>query len=335
MFTLGVAAAACVGKPALQGPMPVRNQHPAQLTVQHMDPASAQVLPAGATAARLDSAYTSLFLSSPVGNSQFLMDGEYLRTAPRLRVGLGKGLEAGIELPFAHSSGGFLDSFVIGYHDTLGLPEQARRLVPRDRFSVKAQQNGADVWSVDSSALQLLDVPLQLTYRVLPAGEGRLGATVRGGVELPTGDSARGYGSGGIDSTLGAVLDYRAGGVGWYGHAQHTFAGTPSRSRRAGFHFSDVTSAGVAVEVPLATDLHAFAQVEWETSTLRELHLAAVSRDQVLLWLGGRLQVGAGAAIELAIGEDLVWRISPDFTLWLGLVWLPGSLAATPPPSSP
>ena len=305
--------------------MPVRNQHPAQLVVQHMDPASAQVLPAAAVAARLDAAHTSLFLSGQQDTTAFLMDGEYLRVVPRLRFGLGAGLEAGIELPFAHTSGGFLDSFVIGYHDTLGLPDQSRDVSPKDQFAVSAQRNGTDVWSMDRSAIELMDVPLMLTWRVLPVGPGRIGAAVRGGIELPTGDSARGYGSGGVDGTIGGLLDYRAGGVGLYAHAQHTFAGTPARSRRAGFHFSDVSSAGIAAEVPLLEDLHAFAQFEWETSTLRELHLDAVSRDQVLLWLGGRLQVGKGAAIELAIGEDLVWRISPDFTLWLGLVWVPGS----------
>lgn len=330
---VGVVAA-CVATPALQGPLPVRNQHPAQLTVQHMDPASAHVLPAGSAAARLDSAYTSLFLSGTDGSNQFRMDGEYLRVAPRMRVGLGANFEFGLELPVAHTSGGWIDSFVIGYHDTLGLPDQNRQTVANDRFGVTALQNGVDVWSVDRAPLELLDVPLQLTYQILPPGEGRLGATLRGGIELPTGDSARGYGSGGIDGTVGAVLDYRALGMGWYGHAQHTFSGTPSRSRGTGFHFSDVTSIGFAAELPLATDLHAFAQFEWETSTLRELHLDAVARDQILLWLGGRLQVGSGAAIELALAEDLVWRISPDFTLWLGLVWSPGS-SATPPPSYP
>ena len=45
------------------------------------------------------------------------------------RQGLGDGLEFGFELPFAHTSGGFLDRFLIDYHDALGLPDQGLSLI--------------------------------------------------------------------------------------------------------------------------------------------------------------------------------------------------------------
>lgn len=313
----------CVSRPAWQGPLPVRNQHPAQLTVLHLPPAASTVLPAAAVQARLDAAYSSLFLLGQDATRSWLMDGEYLRVGTSARVGLGEGFEAAVELPFAHTSGGFLDSFVIDYHDTFGLPDQSRDSNPKDQFAIEARRNGDVVWSVDRDSAELLDVPLWLTKQLLAPGRDRVGLAVRAGLELPTGDDARGYGSGELEACLGAVLEYQTASVAWYGHAQHSFAGTPGPAQRGGLAFADVTSLGLAVELPLAEALHAFAQVAWETSTLRDLGLPSVARDQVLLWIGGRWCPVARLGVEIGFGEDLQGLASPDFTAWLGMVWTP------------
>ena len=318
-------ASACVTTPDLGGPLPVRNQHPAQLTVLHMNPASADVLAPGAASTRADFAYTSLFLiGDGANNSRWVMDGETLRSAATLRLGLGKGLEFGTQVAAIHTTGGFLDSFVIGYHDLFGLPDQNRDVNPRDAFTVDASRNGQTVWSLDRAGIAFADLPLQLTYQLREPGRERLGVAVRGGVELPTGDASRGFGNGQLDASLGVLFDYRALGMGFYGHASHTFAGTPSQARAAGLDFAGVTSAGLAIELPLQPDLHAFTQIEWETSTLRHLGPKVTERQQVLLWVGGRYAVTPAFGVELGFAEDLVALASPDFTAWLGFELRPG-----------
>ena len=324
---LGLLAASsgCVARPRLDGPLPVRNQHPAQLTVFHMAPASATTLPAGSLSGRLDLAYSNLFLqgSDSDGNS-WIMDGEYLRAGTTLRLGLGKGFELLAEVPFGHTSGGFLDSAVIDYHDALGLPGQSRKMTALNAYSISASKQGTVAWTVDRQEVELMDIPLQLSWQMLPPGEDRLGVVLRGGVELPTGNDEKGFGNGELDTSLGVVLDYRFAGIGCYAHAQHTFAGTPDQSKRVGLEFADVTSIGLATELPLGDTLHAFAQIEWENSTLRGIDLPELTRDQLLLWLGGRLQVADHWGLEFGLGEDLQGLVSPDFTLWLGCTWLPG-----------
>lgn len=315
--------AGCAASPRLRGPLPVRNQHPAQLTVLHLPPAAATVLPPGSAATRLDAAYSSLWLTgSGTGGRAWAMDGEYLRTALAARFGLGAGLELGVELPFAHTSGGFLDSFVIDYHDTFGFADQNRTSVANDQFRVEARRNGATVWSVSESGLALLDVPLTLTWQATDPTRGP-GIALRGGVELPTGDDDRGYGSGETEVGAGVVLEQRALGCGFYGHAQHTFAGTPGPARAAGFSFADVTSAGLGVEAPLADGVEALLQVEWETSTLRPLDLSITRREQWLLWVGLRADLGRDFDLELGFAEDLHGLVSPDFTAWLAVAWNP------------
>ncbi|HEX5050942.1 MAG TPA: DUF3187 family protein [Planctomycetota bacterium] len=326
-----VALAGCVAQPHLDGPLPVRNQHPAQLTVLHLPPASTTPLGAGALTTRVDAAYSNMYLfgSGPTG-SGYRMDGEYLRVGPHLAVGLGSGFQADVELPFAHTSGGFLDDFVIGYHNAFGLPDQGRNTNPRDDFDVAATKNGIPAWHVDSAALELLDVPIGLTWQCCTVEPGRLGVALRAGIEFPTGNEHRGYGNGEIDTSLGLLLEYHVWDVGWYGHVQHTFAGTPESARVAGLHFADVTSAGLAAELPLGDTLNGFVQVEWETSTLRELAIPVAERDQLLLWLGGRLRVDEQWGVELGFGEDLIGNVSPDFTAWLGIAWLPGQRTVGP-----
>ncbi len=320
---LALVAAACVAKPTWQGPLPVRNQHPAQLTVMHMPPARAAVLPPSVGQLRIDAAYSSLFLFGGTATRSWIMDGEYLRVAPGLRYGLGDGFELATEVPFAHTSGGFLDAFLIDYHDTFGLPDQDRANNPKNDFAIEATRNGQVAWRVDRDSLALLDVPVWLTRQVLAPGPGSLGLAVRGGVELPTGDDERGYGSGRCEPSLGVLAEYDASSVAFTGHAQHTFAGTPGPARRAGLDFADVTALGIGAELPLADDLHALVQMEWETSTLRELGLRVTGRDQWLLWVGGRWLATPELGIEVGFGEDLQGLASPDFTAWLGMVWNP------------
>lgn len=323
-WVLLAAPAACVVDPAfddpvLSGPMPTRNQHPAQLVVLHMAPASTEVPAAGRAVVRANAAYTSLYLLGQRDSTIWEMDGEYLRTATELRLGLGAGLQFGVEVAAAHTSGGFLDGFLIGYHDAFGLPDQGRDEYARDAYRVEASRGGQTVWQVESSNLSLLDLPLSLTWQLRPGGDGRLGLALRAGLELPTGDQSRGFGSGGVDAGLGALADYRIGGIAIYGHAQHTWTSTPEQARRNGLTFADVSSAGLACELPLFETLHALVQVEWETSTLRNLGPDEAGRSQLLAWFGGRWAPSPDWSVELALGEDLRGYASPDVTAWLGM----------------
>lgn len=324
-IVVALALPACVATPDWQGPLPVRNQHPAQLTVMHMPPAATAMLPAGAVQARLDAAYSSLFLSGQDGNRSWHMDGEYLRAATSLRLGLGGGCELAAEVPIAHTSGGFLDAFLIDYHETFGLPDQGRDTAPKNEFEIAARQSGQTVWSVDADGAELLDVPLYATVQLLAPALDRLGLAVRGGVEFPTGDDERGYGSGEIEPGCGALLEYRTGSVAFYGHAQYTWAGTPAPAQRAGLPFADVVSLGAGAELPLTAELHALVQVEWENSTLRHFGLRTTDRDQILLWVGGRWFPIRQLGFEVGLGEDLQGLASPDFTAWFGMVWNPGA----------
>jgi len=48
--------------------------------------------------------------------------------------GLGRGLEIGAEIPCVVVGGGFLDDFIVKYHDAFGFPQGGRDDAPRNRL---------------------------------------------------------------------------------------------------------------------------------------------------------------------------------------------------------
>jgi hypothetical protein len=317
--------------------MPVRNQHPAQLTVLHLEPMPSATLPAGAVEARASAAYTSLFLAGSTPQSEFYMDGEILRTQLGARYGLGGGVEVGFGVPLLHTTGGFLDSFLIDYHDAFGFPDQGRSSSPRDFFKVQAAINSDRdvVYELREEGVMLGDVPLEASVELVPVrraadGSGSPGLAARFGVELPTGDEAAGASNGEADYAVGLCATWPLSFGAVHAEAQHTFAGSPATARRYGFEFADVTAGSVSLEAQSLADLRLLAQVSWETATLDRLDLDRASKDTVLLWIGARLRLDGNLFLEVGFGEDLSEYIAPDFTAWLSMAWLPARTGLGP-----
>ncbi len=326
---VAVSASACSAGPApSHGPLAVRNQHPAQLTVMRLDPASPSVLPSGDTAVRASTAYSSLFLGDSNATEAFAMDGELMRTSIQGRTGIGAGIELTVELPVVHTSGGFLDGFLIDYHDFFGFPDQGRSVAPQNQFEVFAEQNGQTVWELREETLMLADVPVSATWCLVPPGRSASGAglpglALRTGFELPTGDESGGAGNGQFDYAAGLCASWPLAFGTLFADGQYTWAGTPDLARSRSFAFGDVSAASLGLEVPLLSDFSSVAQLSWETSVLRNLDLDRANRDQVWLWLGARMRVDRQLFVEVVFGEDLSPYIAPDFTLVLAMAWLP------------
>ena len=325
---LGTLLGACSSHTPFYGPLPVRNQHPAQLTVLHMDPRSARVLDSGSPDVRVDAGYTSLFQGGTGGGNDFFMDGELLATRIKARLGLGKGWETWAELPFAYTTGGFLDSFLIDWHDFWGLAGLGRSSAPKDRWDVRARRQGVTVYEMERSSLELMDIPIGIAWNPGWRSDPSLDLLLRVAVELPAGDDGAGFGNGRVDYALGLVLEYRFDGWALTGHLQHTFAGTPNRAKSGGLDFGDVTSVGVGAEVSLGDTISALVQAEMETSTLRDLGFSEVEDEQWLLWVGLRQLLGDGFYLEIGFGEDL-FGAPPDFTAWLAVGWMPSLSSST------
>jgi len=307
--------AACGSLPRAGGPLPVRNQHPAQLFAAHPDPVPAQVLEMGEALVRFDNAYTSLWLIAETSpNGALRLDGETWRTELGLRLGLGHGVEFEAELPFGYASGGFLDSFVIDWHHAFGFPDQGRTEHARDDFALEAEQGGATALAVEGYEFQVMDVPLGVRARLF--GDDAAALSARAVFELPTGDQSAGFGNGGLDIAVGLVGDVHLGPLSLFAHGHYAFVHTSAPAQRARLDLRDVTALGCGGSLAVADGVTLIVQTQWETSVLRDLGFARAADPQWLLWAGVRVACADHTFLELALGEDIGPYVSPDFTLW-------------------
>jgi hypothetical protein len=318
--TLLCLLGACATSPRFEGPLQTRNLQPAQLTVLHLPLRGASPVRKDEARFRLEANYGSMFVESGGGGDTWVMDGELLRTAANCRYGLGGGVEAWLELPFAHTTGGFLDDFVEQWHDALGLPDGGRPAAPENRFLVEAFDDGSEVYSMDREDWTWLDLPVGLSWSPLPlTPERQFGITLHGAVEFPLGNEDRGYGNGGFDAALGLSAELRTGTISWTTQIAHTFARTPGPARRAGFTFEDVTALALGAEVCLSETWALLFQLEGETSTLRDLEVEELEDPALALWVGTRARLGDRVSLELAFGEDLKPDHAPDFMVYTAL----------------
>ena len=311
--------AGCVTPEKHGGPIPIRNQHPAQLVALRLDPISPRTTPRGTTQFDLKLAYSSLFLrgDDQMGNT-FVMDGEILRAGLKTRYGVTDTFEVEVEIPTAHTTSGFLDSFVEGWHDTFGLPS-SRDNFPQDIYAVRAESRGQTVFAMEQRSLALLDLPIGVAWQILPLTEQRAyGIAVRGAIELPTGDEDDGFGNGGVDVSLGAVGEVHRGPFSVTAHFEHTWVHTPDRAKQIGFEYADVTSGGIAIEAAMTHDTAAIVQYEVDKSVLRHLKGVNTDDDQSMLWVGFRTRCTEDLSVEISFGEDLSINGPPDFSAYLG-----------------
>ena len=313
LVTVG-AGLGCGTLPRHAGPLPVRDQHPAQLLAPHLDPVPAQVLPPGHAVLRADVAHTSLWLTGSAGGRALTLDGENTRAALDVRVGVGAGVELEVELPFGYAGGGFLDSFVIGWHDFFGFANQGRDSAARNDYGIEARVGNDVALSVEPYEVQLMDLPLGARVRLLGGDQGAVSA--RALVELPTGDENAGFGNGGIDVALGLVGDLRVGVFDLFAHGHYAFVSDSGPAKRAGLDLRDVAAGGFGGSLRVTDGLSLHLQTQVESSVLRDLGFDRAADSQWLLWGGFRVACDDHTFIELALGEDLGPYVSPDFTLW-------------------
>lgn len=129
------------------------------------------------------------------------LDMEIWRTSFNFSYGIKEYLDLRIEIPFITNSGGFLDSFIQGYHNTFGFPNGGRHLVSNNQFTYKLTQNGQTVFDYNSSGFGISDTTLRIKYLItdhlllyLP-----IDIAILGYLKLPTGKATKGLSSGHVD----------------------------------------------------------------------------------------------------------------------------------------
>jgi len=284
---------------------------------------SATVTPAGRVTVSLSQDIGSEYTLNGTNFEQITLDGESYRWTLAARYGLDERFEAGVDIPYILYGGGFLDSFIIDWHQAFSLPQGGRDTGPRNRLIysyrkdgvVKLKMNRADSGIGDiafSGGMKLYDVHDSGAHDSL---------ALRSSIKLPTGESSSLRGSGSTDISLalcGSMNNFTEwGSLGLFGSV-----GGLAMTRGDVLADQQNNLAGfgtVGLGWGPAEWISFKLQLNGNTAFYRNSSLTELSKNSLMLVTGGALKLPAGYLLDIGVSEDLIVATAPDVAFHLGL----------------
>ncbi len=297
---------------AAASPLSVRNTSPAALLF------GVPVLRASEDLLSISMDHGNIFSGDQGDNSIVAFDGETTLTTLSFRQGFADVWSWGVDVPWVRHDGGFLDSFIDGYHDTLGFGAGGRDRVRRDRLDYSVQFDGSTVVELHESEQDLGDVRLYLGRALLNGPERSL--TVRGLVKLPTGTVRSLSGSEAMDA--GAWLEY--GQVDLFGVSRLSmtamfggvYLGKGELLPRLQKEFMPLGHLGFGYQVHERVQL--LMQADAQGAPF-DIDVSLLGRTSLQGTLGGRVFLKPSFWLDLGVVEDLYSDSSPDVIFHVSL----------------
>lgn len=264
---------------------------------------------------RLSAEITTEYALDLEAGEQLLIDGETQRYAFAYRQAWGEAFDWGIEIPLLHTGGGFMDSFIEGWHDTFGLPNGGRDSAPQDRRQVRYVRDGVTQFDVRGRDTGLGDVLLSAGWS--PAERWML----RSQLKLPTGDEDQlAGGNWGAALWADAALPFDESSA-WGGFVSAGVSANEEAAVLASLQNAVIPFGGVGLDVRLLPRLQALVQLYAHAPLYDDTEIDALERPGVQLTFGGRWCFSEAHCLELSFQEDLAVASSPDFSLRFALLW--------------
>ncbi len=299
-------------------PLQSRNQFPVFLLFLGFEPQRAMSLAAGETSFNLDLGLTNIIRSSTVSpeplSDRLKLDYEYWRILTQYQVGLGRGFEAEISLPFFYRWGGFLDPFISSFHEAFGFINNARRRTPDFQFTYDLEIGGRRAIGPLERGMVLGDMILSLkkTWRLSGTEFG-----LRAALKAPTGSWERAAGSGGFDLGLGFLLSGLGRRVGYTLNVGYVILGP---SKIPGLVPRDYLSLMGGLDVLVGRRFALLLQLDYDSRFVESL-IPILDKPAAQITAGFRWRLARRACLEFRLSEDLS-AASPDFTFGLRLEFL-------------
>ncbi len=266
--------------------------------------------------------HASHYVKDSNPRENILFDGESTRITLEGRYGIARGFEAGVEIPFVFWGGGFLDSFIEGYHNTFGFPQGGRDQAPRNRLSIQYRRDGQERLRVDRASYGLGDIRLQGAWQLYSKTPGQSRAVaLRASLKIPTGDSDQLHGSGSTDFSLwitaGDAYKLGRGPLALFGAAGIMAMTDGQVLQDQQRHWVGFGGLGVGWS-PLRW-LAFKIQTQFHTPFYQESDLRQLNAVSAQLTMGGTLALSDRLTLDLGITEDIVVSTAPDVVFHLNL----------------
>jgi len=281
---------------------------------------SPDVVPAGSFQADLYLGLSNMFEQDSSETHLIFVDMERLTTAATVRWGVGSGFEVGGRMTLETRSGGFLDGFILGFHDAVGFGQGNRDRFPEERYRyVLGDGSGTPYIEVAPTSLSLEDVRLFAKWRALRSEDGRSVLSLRGVTRIPTGENPVGM----ERTDVSAMALGRLGVGAWYLHGMLGASTSRAVPRLGEVVRPASTFLSVGVERSLGSSVAALFQYQISTPSLRGFDHRELDwpLSNVLFGLAGKMgdrwrwdvsfqeDVPADApAIDFTLGARLSYR---------------------------
>ncbi len=177
------------------------NQFPLALNHLSFRPMSPSGIEKGEHKLKANYIVTNTFIQK---EGEYTIDGEYRVTNFELAYGATDSLEVSFRLPFIWRGGGYLDSFVDDFHQTLGLPRGGRENYEEDRFGMFGLNKDDSGFAILETGVEAGDLTLSSKYAITDGDEARPAWSLLTELRLPTA-AKESYGQESIDLMVGLV----------------------------------------------------------------------------------------------------------------------------------
>lgn len=287
-----------------EGPLQIKNQYPLFLHINQPYLEKAEM----ESSMSYSLSHSSTYTVQTSGHWVMDLDMEITELNFRYRRIVNDFAEIGLDIPVLYIGGGFLDGFLESYHDTFGFNDYGRSMRPGNDFLYEVRQDG-NLIIKGESGFGIGDVRLTIKKELI-ASDG-YGLSIKGDVELPTGDAEKGFGNGSVDAGLSILLDKKISDtIMTYWNVGGVLAGDVKGHQT--LDADDFLFGGAAVEAHINEKLSLLAQLMGQTPIYPTTDLTTIDDDTWMISFGGRYHAGKGS-LELSITEDLNTAAAPDF----------------------
>lgn len=283
----------------------------------------ADIVPSGMLKINLNQDLSSNYTVNKNTQEQITLDGEMYRMTIAARYGIGDQWETGIELPYIVTGGGFLDSFVIAWHNTFGLPQGGRDSAPKNRLNYAYHKDATQKLRINHATSGFGDLSLTGGFRLYDdyGTDHHDRLAIKAALKLPTGDSSYLLGSGSTDFMFqisGSSTNFTEfGSLGFYGSLGALAMSTGDILRDQHNPLAGVGTFGIGWSP--ASWISFKLQLNGTTPFYHGSSLDEISQSSLLLTSGGSLSLPGGYLLDIGVGEDLAVATASDVSFHLGL----------------